>query len=106
LLPAAWEPTLCALAHALRKLQRYDEAEQLYRRAISLNPSHASSHSALGFTLQLQGRSQEAAECYHTALGLNLDDTFAAEMLAVALKDDEERFYASLEAGGAATPMT
>ncbi len=96
---AAWEPTLANLAHALRKMQRYEEAAELYRRAISLQPSHGGNHSALGYTLQLQGKTQAAVECYHAALGLSPDDVFAAEMLSAALTDDDEHFHGNMAAG-------
>merc|ERR1712216_43708 len=62
-----------------------------YERALSLAPRGAGTHTALGFTHQLKGNFQtnmsEAIECYHKALSLRPDDTFAQEMLTLALID-------------------
>lgn len=86
-----WEATVVNLAHAHRKQNNFDEAISWYERALSLTPRSASTYTALGFTHQLKGNFQshmgEAIECYHKALGLRPDDTFAQEMLTLALID-------------------
>ena len=87
-----WEATVVNLAHANRKRNDFDAAIEWYERALSLAPScAASTYTALGFTHQLKGNFQshmsEAIECYHKALGLRPDDTFAQEMLTLALID-------------------
>ena len=86
-----WEATVVNLAHAHRKQNNFDEAIAWYERALSLAPRSASTYTALGFTHQLKGNFQshmgEAIECYHKALGLRPDDTFAQEMLTLALID-------------------
>ena len=86
-----WEATVVNLAHANRKRNDFDAAIEWYERALSLAPRAASTYTALGFTHQLKGNFQshmsEAIECYHKALGLRPDDTFAQEMLTLALID-------------------
>lgn len=81
------EPTLVNLAHTLRKQRQYTSAIRLYQQALGLCPLRASTHTALGYTYQLQGNAGAAVEQYHKALGLAPDDTFAGEMLTLALQD-------------------
>ena len=40
------------------------------------------------YRLVLQGDLRQAVEDYHKALGLRPEDTFTAEMLAIALQDE------------------
>ena len=86
-----WEPSVVNVAHAYRKMNDFDAAIEWYERALGLAPKCASTHTALGFTHQLKGNFQsnmgEAIECYHRALSLKPDDTFAQEMLTLALID-------------------
>ncbi|RMZ56557.1 hypothetical protein APUTEX25_001404 [Auxenochlorella protothecoides] len=95
---AAWEPALVNLGHALRKARRWDEAAEAFERALGARRGVPGTHTALAFTYQLQGRTGEAVEQYHIALGLAPDDTFAAEMLALAVEEDVGAFMDSLEA--------
>ena len=48
----------------------------------------SSSVCKYGMSYALQGDLQQAIEDYHKALGLRPEDTFTAEMLAVALQDE------------------
>ena len=86
-----WEASVVNVAHAYRKMNDFDAAIEWYERALSLAPRCARTHTALGFTHQLKGNFQtnmsEAIECYHRALSLRPDDTFAQEMLTLALID-------------------
>ena len=88
---ARWEAILVNLAHSYRKLNNFDEAINWYEQALRLAPKSASIYTALGFTYQLKGnfqsRMEKAIECYHKALSLKPNDTFAQEMLTLALID-------------------
>jgi len=85
------EISIVNLAHTHRKLRNFDAAIMWYERALSISPLSASTYTALGFTYQLRGEFQsfmgEAIDCYHKALGLSPEDSFAQEMLTLALID-------------------
>jgi len=85
---AAWEPALLGLGHALRKQRRWAEAAEAYERSLALLPRSAATLAALAFTHQLAGDRARAIELYHNALGLRPDDSFAQEMLEVALAEE------------------
>lgn len=87
-LNAGWESLVVNLGHCYRKQQRWDDAIQVYERALGLCPGQAGTYAALGFTRHLKGDLQQAIEDYHKALGLRPEDTFTAEMLAIALQDE------------------
>lgn len=53
---------------------RVSEAEQLYRRAIGLDPGFMPAHYNLGNALRTQGRFEEALAAYESALKLAPDD--------------------------------
>jgi anaphase-promoting complex subunit 6 len=93
---AAWEPAWVNLGHALRKLRRWGDAEGCLRRALALAPWAPGTHAALGYTLHLQGRTAEAVEWYHTALGLRPEDVFTATMLQAALFEETEAVAGAL----------
>lgn len=82
-----WEPTVSNLAHALRKLRRFDAALVCLERSCTLCPNQASGYSAKGFCLHLAGHLDEAIEAYHQALARKPEDPFASEMLQRALAD-------------------
>lgn len=92
-----WEPTLVNLGHALRKQGQHEQAIVQYEHALGLCPTQAGTYTALGYTHQLMGNSSAAVEYYHKALGLRPDDTFAAEMLAEALKEECHKFSQSVD---------
>lgn len=84
-LPEKWEPVLNNLAHVLRKKGLYKEALELHHEALLLCPQNASTYSAIGFVLCLQGKWSEAVQYLHKALGLKRDDAFSSSMLNHAM---------------------
>lgn len=49
-----WEPIVVNLGHCYRKQQRWDDAIQVYERALGLCPGQAGTYAALGFTRHLK----------------------------------------------------
>jgi len=58
------------LGAALLRQNRYDEAEDQFRKALRLQPNSADAHSNLAVALQRHGRRDEALEHYQMALKL------------------------------------
>ena len=58
------------LGHALSKQDRYAEAEQTVRLAISIKPDFPHLHEDLGSVLALQDRHEEAVPCFERAIQL------------------------------------
>mmetsp|Transcript_63945 Transcript_63945/g.177394 ORF Transcript_63945/g.177394 Transcript_63945/m.177394 type:complete len:559 (-) Transcript_63945:55-1731(-) len=84
--------TSCAnLGHAFLKCKVYDRALEAFRQANRLNPRSAPVLAGIAFTLQLQGRPEEAIEYYHRALSMQRDDAFATEMLNYAVQEAAEQ---------------
>ena len=81
-----WEPTVNNLAHALRKTSRFQDAIEMYTRALALTPKQANTYSAMAFTYQLMGQPHRAIELYHKSLGIE-DDAFTSDMLFLCLKE-------------------
>ncbi len=78
--------------------RQYDKAMACYQWAQSLTQAgahRASIYTAIAFTHHLQGNVMEAIDIYHEALGLNSEDTFAHEMLQMALEDSLTEDFAS-----------
>lgn len=94
---SAWEATVVNLAHVMRKLQQHQQALQLYQQALGLNRTNPGSYAGLAYTYQLMGNSAAAVEHYHKALSLRPDDTFASEMLGLALQEDCAMFARDLD---------
>ncbi len=82
-----WSTAFSNLGHCYRKLLRWDDAISMFRKALSLDPSDAATHTALAFTLHLCGNLDEAVEIYHVSLSLCPDESLAAELLERALQD-------------------
>ncbi|KAL0320599.1 UNVERIFIED_CONTAM: Anaphase-promoting complex subunit [Sesamum radiatum] len=83
-----WEPTVVNLAHALRKLRRYNEAIIYYEKALALSTRSLSTYAGLAYTYHLQDNFTSAITYYHKALWLKPDDQFCTEMLTLALADE------------------
>lgn len=58
-------------ANAMGKLNRYAEAEALYKEAIQLRPNHAMYYVNLGVLYHRWNRKELAAKSYQTALAIN-----------------------------------
>lgn len=50
----ALEPTVVNLGHTLRKQKHYDEAIQMFERALGLSPGQPGTFAALAYTYHLQ----------------------------------------------------
>ncbi|KAK9085697.1 hypothetical protein Sjap_026108 [Stephania japonica] len=83
-----WEPTLVNLAHAMRKLRKYQEAILYYEKALALSTRSVSTYAGLAYTYHLQDNFNAAIVYYHKALWLKPDDQFCTEMLTMALLDE------------------
>ncbi|GLU18055.1 hypothetical protein SLE2022_343770 [Rubroshorea leprosula] len=83
-----WEPTVVNLAHACRKLKRYQEAISNYEKALTLSTKSLSTYAGLAYTYHLQDNFSAAITYYHKALWLQPNDQFCTEMLNEALVDD------------------
>ena len=73
-----------------------DEQEKCLRRSISLNPSYAPAHHALGFLCRLQGRREEAEAHYREAIAI--EPGFAAVHRDLAFLKKHTEVDADIEA--------
>eukprot|EP00760_Papus_ankaliazontas_P038986 PhM_4_TR9454/c0_g1_i1/m.33279/K03353/APC6, CDC16; anaphase-promoting complex subunit 6 len=85
-----WEPIFFNLACAHRKLKHYPEAIQWYEMCLIGVERCSHVYTALGFTHHLSGNLDNAIECYHSALSTKTTDTFAHNMLKLALTERHE----------------
>ena len=97
--PGMWEPTVVNLAHAYRKLRKFNSAIEMLNKALSASPRQAGTYAALAYTLHLQGNLPAAIENYHKALGLRPTDDFCSTMLAVAVQEETEAMTTALVKG-------
>ena len=72
----------CQKAEAASDLQRYDQAEQMARQAIAIDPSLADAFGSLSRALIGQNRYEEAAEVAREAIGLEPDFWWYHSLLA------------------------
>lgn len=94
---AIWETgaAYLNLGAALVDLQRYAEAEQVFRAALRLQPDYAHAHLGLAEVLQLQNRVEEALASVERALAIVPDLPEA-----VALRDQLRASIGKRRAGG------
>ena len=59
------EASLFNLGHCYRKLQRLDDAIEMYKRALRCSPNKASTYTALAFTYHLMSDYDSAINYYH-----------------------------------------
>lgn len=69
-----------------RRLKKFSNAEEVCRKAVSIQQGYAPAHLALGGALQQQGRFDEALSCYREAIRLTPDFVEAHYFLANALR--------------------
>jgi tetratricopeptide (TPR) repeat protein len=67
-------PALNDLGEILRRMQRFQAAEGVTRRALLLQPEYYQAWDTLALILKDQGRLDEASEAHHAALRLCKDD--------------------------------
>lgn len=108
------EPRLLAfhltfVAHFLNDLGRFEEAEDLLRRAIDVDPSWSSSHVTMGWVLMSSGRLQEAFSAYETASSLRTDPSTLAMLgdisLALGEQQRAETFFSQVEPAATRTEV-
>lgn len=76
-----WEPLFNNLGHTCRKLKKYDKALEYHQQALLLQPHDDSTLASIGFVQALMGKTIEAINSFHKALGIRRDDTFSSSML-------------------------
>ncbi len=91
------------LANALLKLGNPDAAFAQFREAVRLDPKLAAVYSAWGEALSLEGKPEEAATVYQTALQHNPDSGAIHYSLAVALQELQRNAVAARRAAAAAS---
>jgi len=79
-------PTLIHLGDALLALDRVDEAEDAYRRALELDPESAAAHYGLGRAAASADRPAEAVERFERVLALQPDASVVHYLLGQAYR--------------------
>ena len=62
------------LGYELRKLGQLDDAIHHCKRAVQIDPNHASAWNQLGLALLAKGRTDEAADCFSKSVALDPSD--------------------------------
>lgn len=88
-------------ATALRRQGRLSEALEWYDLCLVDSPQDANTHAAIGLTLHLLQRFDDAISAYHKALALHPTSAFCATMLSRALEDS---MYINPTAPAVSTP--
>ena len=76
---------------ALADSERYDEAEDAFRKAIQADPAHAHAYFHLARTLRAKGRDQAAEELYRVAIAHDLNLVEAWFNLAHVLEEQNKK---------------
>jgi len=87
--------TLLVKGNLLSTLQRYPDAVQAYRDALTINPKFAQAHNNLGSVLQLSDNTSQAEQSFQSAITLKPDYAEAHSNLAT-LQLDQKRFDEAL----------
>jgi tetratricopeptide (TPR) repeat protein len=78
------------LAVTLDRLQRYDEAEEHFRKALRMDLRNASRYANLGYVLMQQKRWDEATQLFRKALQLDPNQPEAKKNLALIMNQQAE----------------
>ncbi len=84
---SAWISTRANLGHALRRLQRWDEALTEFDEVLRQGGKDPSVFCAKGLVLMEQKRPFEAVYVFHEALAISPQDAIATELLNKALEE-------------------
>lgn len=76
------------MGNALRDSRKLNEAEEMYKKSISLKPNYAQAYNNLGICFQYQDKIIEAIEAYNTCILLKPDYAYAFNNLAGSYKDE------------------
>ena len=71
-----------ALGVVMTKRRRYDEALELYNKALELNPNDAGFRINIALAYHLQGRAEDAEQAYRLAIDTNSDFAGALDFLS------------------------
>jgi len=80
-----WEPLLNNLGHVCRKLKKYNDSLEFYRKALALHPTNASTWTSIGLTSIFLNKFDEAIEYFHQALWYKKTDLVAKKLLEKCL---------------------
>ena len=86
-----WRRPISVSAISGCKRRDFAEAENHYRKAVSLRPDFAGAHNNLGNVFREQRRFQEAEACFRLALSIDPSDAEAHNNVGIALAD-QDRF--------------
>jgi tetratricopeptide (TPR) repeat protein len=81
------------LGFSLNVMERFAEAEDYCRKAMTTDPNRPNAYKNLGLSLAGQGRYHEAAQCFVAATQVNAADPRAFHLLLDLLKDHPELEY-------------
>lgn len=81
------QATYLGLGHCRRRLGRLAEAREWYEQAVAIDPSVASTRTAIGMTFHGEGNLFEAITIYHTSLRIQPRDSVTLELLEDALEE-------------------
>ncbi|KAK7056632.1 anaphase-promoting complex subunit Cut9 [Paramarasmius palmivorus] len=82
----SWTITYVNLGTCYRRLRRYDEARDTYKKVIALDPRQSLALGFLGLVYHLTGNVESAIVKYHEALSVDPINAYIMELLNIALE--------------------
>ncbi|KAI3611049.1 cell division control protein 16 [Moniliophthora roreri] len=82
----SWTTTYVNLGTCYRRLKRYDEARDTYRKVLALDPRQSLALGFLGLVYHLTGDLENAIVKYHEALSVDPINAYIMELLNIALE--------------------